>query len=94
MVDEQKNKNKRNELFFNYRSHLGVDGDDDDRTFSFVEFFVKCNRLNCSSEARSHNDCNLFPTDIDEPLTAMSCVEGTVSLSVLTFTGRRVILVP
>ncbi len=72
---------------------MGVDGDVDDRTVSFVECFAKWSRLNCSSDATSHRDCNRFPTDIDEPFTDISW-GGIFPLSVLTLTGRRIILVP
>ncbi len=77
-----------------YRSHFGVDGDVDDKTVSFVECFVKWSLLNCSSDAISHRDCNLFPADIDEPLTDISLEEGPFPLSGLALKGRRIILVP
>ncbi len=73
---------------------MGVDGDVDDKTVSFVECFVKRNRLNCSSEATSHRDCNLFPADIDEPLTDISWAREIFPLSGGIVRGRRVILVP
>ncbi len=87
---EQKKRINQTKLF--YRSHFGVDGDD--TTLSFVELFVKWSLLNCSSDARSHKDCNLFPTGIDEPFIAIFWVEETFPLSVFIFTGRRCILVP
>ena len=65
-----------------YRSHFGVEGAVEDKRFSFDECFVKCNLLNCSSDARSHKDCNLFTADIDEPLTAISWLGETLELSV------------
>jgi hypothetical protein len=50
--------------------------------------------LNCSSEATSHRDCNLFPADIDEPLTDISWAREIFPLSGGIVRGRRVILVP
>ena len=56
--------------------------------------FVIWSRLYCPTDARSHNDCNLFATDIDKPLTAICFEEVTFPLFLLGFMGRRVILVP
>ena len=71
-----------------YRSRFGTDEVVDEITVSFVEVFVAWSRLNCSNDEKSQSDWSLFPTAIDEPLTAISW--GRVIL----FVGRRVILEP